>query len=146
MNATNAYIYAALIVAVVLVVLAYAWYQYPGAWSYGKPVLRDGQLVIGLQGFTAGRLRFKNATFKSESPGGGIKSWDVTGTLNSMAAGHDVPSESDTYIHVKGGPNGLSPLSFVLPGWNDDAVVANTGGAAKWNQGRAELTYQIRGI
>lgn len=118
----------ALIASLVLLVFGiaalYATYNYTGwsdfAWTNGATPAWPSPDVT--------RLRFKEAVFTVKRGDGAQATLDVTAVLNGMALGLTGSRAPPPALRLTGP---LNAFSFVIPGFNDRATVADPG-AAPW--------------
>lgn len=133
MDTGPAYILAILIVLVLLVGVAYGWYNFSGSWSDFS--YTGGQKVA----FSSGkrqinRLRFRKCIFTTQDPSGKKASWDVTAILNGMAVAHDIDSNNNKLPLGGSSQIPLNPFSFIQGGFNDRAAVPTAADRDTWQK------------
>ena len=131
METAAAYIVALLVVLVLLVVAAFAWYHQPSKWKSFSYV--GGDVVTFVTGTTPlGRLRFKGCTFTTANPANTPATWDVTGVLNGMSAAYDIPVGKYELSLGGSAKHPLNPFSFTKVGFNDITTVPTAAANNTW--------------
>lgn len=127
------YLFAAALVLVLLVALAFAWYHWPGSWSEFE--YRGDDKVTFRSPKGAGNLRFKMCKFTTADPSGRVHTWDVTAVLNGMAAAYDRGDDRIKELRIGNSSEGqipLNPFSFKKSGINTRNEVPTPGDRARW--------------
>lgn len=148
MDSLSAYIVATLVVLLLLVAAAYAWYNNPSKWvsfSYGG----GDTVTFDTRGPQINRLRFKDCVFKTANPAGAVQQWDVTAVLNGMSTAYNVPTKKVITTLTLGGGKGipLNPFSFKKDGFNTTADVPTAADSQKWSvvpKSATSLTGKMR--
>jgi len=147
-----ALIEAVIIVLVIVVLAAYAWYHMYG-WT--KFAYTSGNTVswVSSTGKTES-LRFKNAKFTLYMPDGTTRVWDVSEVLNSMAIAYEgtvgAANTGTLMLRVLNSsgnpePSPLNPFSFIKTGVNDTSVVSDPT-ASPWPNVTVSLVGSWRTI
>jgi hypothetical protein len=111
---------ALIIVLVLLIAVAYGWYNYTG-WQPFSYATNDVPAWHPLSGQVA-RLRFKDAKFTVTRLDGVQATYDVTAVLNGMSTAYTGSITGPPALTLT---RPLNPFSFVIPGFNDRTTVAD---------------------
>jgi len=127
MQRASAALLATIIVIALVIVAAYVWYNYTG-WAEFSNKTGDSPSWVPANGADISRLRFKDCIFTVTRGDGVSRSYDVTPALNSMAVAYRGGGGNPLSLTLT---RPLNPFSFVIPGFNDRATVADPT-AAPW--------------
>lgn len=140
MGGTADFVLSITIVLVILIIIAFIWYNFTG-WSPFKYSKGNTVTFKTPDESSIAYMRFRNCIFTFTDPKGSLHSIDVTEVLNNMAKGfrdaQNPPSSFTLGGHCQAP---LNAFSFVLPGVNDRATVTTSEDAKKWENCDATLT------
>ena len=111
----KALLFSIAIVLFSLIILVYAWYDYPGAWTSFNVTTGENLNINVPTGKNFYNLRFKKCIFTIYNTDGSIlSSTDVTGTLNNICKSYGLISAPAVGITTTQHPlfNLLSPLNI----------------------------------
>ena len=133
MEAHLAIAVAAVVTALVALAAAFAWYHLTG-WTRFSYATGDAPRWGAPPG-GVGRLRFSRVEFAVTRGDGATGRTDAAPALNSMAAAYAGGGPAAAAAPpALGLDRPLNPFSFVVPGWNDRAAVADPA-AYPWATG-----------
>ena len=131
---------AAVILVVILVCAAYAWYNLVG-WTAFSFATGSSPAWQATGGADVSRLRFKNCSFVVAPGGGGPpRALDATAVLNGMAVGFAGGTANPPMLSLS---RPLNPFSFTITGYNDKASVPDPTAPA-WAGAQVVLQGKVR--
>jgi hypothetical protein len=121
METGSALLFATIVLIVLILSAAYAWYNFTG-WTAFSYKTGDSPSWIPAKSEDISRLRFKDCVFTVTRTDGKVATLDADPVLNSMAVAYKSGS-INTNPATLTLTRPLNPFSFVITGFNDKASV-----------------------
>lgn len=141
MQDTSAAVLALVTVLALVVIAAYGWYAFTG-WARFDYKSGDSPVWVPARDADLSRLRFRACLFTVTRGDGVVRAYDVAAALNGMAVAFRGGSSNPASLTLT---RPLNPFSFVIPGFNDRASVADPT-AEVWRSAAVTLAGKVRTI